>query len=160
MGSRSLTDILVETGCLEMYSRFFYAIPFERWDLPLFLYALCWNTMEWFMSTLWNILTTAIYKISHFNHLQGTAFHHLQVIHLACIFYRTPSHSQTAYYTIHPMVLTFVSMKVHGLNSPFKRRAMWQEAKSLRSDVLCVQETHFADQKISRDYSVKYWPWV
>lgn len=40
--------------------------------------------------------------------------------------------------------LKFVSLNAHSLNSPFKHNAMWQEAKSLKGDVICIQETHFS----------------
>lgn len=41
------------------------------------------------------------------------------------------------------MSLSVVSMNVHGLNSPFKRSAMWREAIKLKGEILCAQETHF-----------------
>lgn len=45
------------------------------------------------------------------------------------------------------MALNFISLTIYGLKSPYKRRSMWQEAKQLKADMLCVQETHFIDKK-------------
>lgn len=43
------------------------------------------------------------------------------------------------------MALNIVSINAKGLNHPAKRQALWQEACRLKTDVLCVQETHFAN---------------
>lgn len=42
------------------------------------------------------------------------------------------------------MSLKFVSLNARGLTSPYKRKAMWQEEKALKEDVICIQETHFS----------------
>lgn len=45
------------------------------------------------------------------------------------------------------MTLRITSINARGLNSPFKRSSLWKEALSLKEDLLCVQETHFAQGK-------------
>lgn len=45
------------------------------------------------------------------------------------------------------MTIIIISLNAHGLNSPYKRKAMWQEAKNLKRDVICIQETHFSATK-------------
>lgn len=47
------------------------------------------------------------------------------------------------------MILKILSLNAHGLNSPYKRKALWQEAKNLNGDVISVQETHFLANKSS-----------
>ena len=45
------------------------------------------------------------------------------------------------------MTLKLLSMNVKGLNSPYKRRALWADAIKFGSDILCIQESHFARDK-------------
>lgn len=45
------------------------------------------------------------------------------------------------------MTIKVISLNAHGLNSPYKRKAMWQETKLLKGDILCTQETHFSRDK-------------
>lgn len=45
------------------------------------------------------------------------------------------------------MTIKVYSLNVHGLNSPFKRKTMWQEAKKLKGDILCIQDTNFSRDK-------------
>lgn len=42
------------------------------------------------------------------------------------------------------MVLKFLSVNAKGLNSPYKCRALREEAMDQHCDILCVQEKHFA----------------
>lgn len=48
------------------------------------------------------------------------------------------------------MPLKFVSLNVKGLNSPAKRASLMQEEKSLRADILFVQESDLAKGKCPR----------
>ena len=40
--------------------------------------------------------------------------------------------------------LKLLSLNVKGLNSPFKRKALWNDALKFGCDILCIQESHFA----------------
>lgn len=40
--------------------------------------------------------------------------------------------------------LNLLSLNVKGLNSPFKRKALWNDALKFGSVILCIQESHFA----------------
>lgn len=40
--------------------------------------------------------------------------------------------------------LNLLSLNVKGLNSPFKRKALWNDPLKFGSDILCIQESHFA----------------
>lgn len=57
------------------------------------------------------------------------------------------------------MSLTIVSLNTKGLNHPAKRSSLWKTALSLKSDVLCVQETHFA-QDSSPSCQYKLFPHI
>lgn len=45
---------------------------------------------------------------------------------------------------------------MRGLNSPYKRRALWKTALEAKCDVLCVQETHFASGNSPKCTHAKY----
>lgn len=45
------------------------------------------------------------------------------------------------------MSFNITSLNVKGLNSPQKRQMTWKEASRLKSDIICLQETHFAADK-------------
>lgn len=55
------------------------------------------------------------------------------------------------------MTLKILSINAHGLNSPYKRRALWSDAKKLKGDVVCLQESHFAEGKAPK-CSHKHYP--
>lgn len=42
------------------------------------------------------------------------------------------------------MGLKLLSLNAKGLNSPHKRKALWTDALKFGSDIVCVQESHFA----------------
>lgn len=41
------------------------------------------------------------------------------------------------------MGINFLSINARGLDHPAKRTSLWKEANAHKSDILCVQETHF-----------------
>lgn len=45
------------------------------------------------------------------------------------------------------MNLKLYSLNVKGLNSPYKRRALWTDALKHECDIICIQESHFALDK-------------
>lgn len=45
---------------------------------------------------------------------------------------------------------------VRGLNSPYKRRALWKTAMDPQCDVLCVQETRFSSVKSPKCTHAKF----
>lgn len=49
-----------------------------------------------------------------------------------------------------------VLYNVRGLNSPYKRRALWKTAIDAKCDVLCVQETHFSSVKTPKFTHAKF----
>lgn len=46
-----------------------------------------------------------------------------------------------------PMTLNITLINAKGLNHPFKWSLVWKEVISQHTDVLCVQETHSAQNK-------------
>lgn len=52
---------------------------------------------------------------------------------------------------LHPSYITMplktLSLNADVLYSPFKRSLMWKEVLSAKSDIVCIQETHFTASK-------------
>lgn len=57
------------------------------------------------------------------------------------------------------MDINILSLNAKGLNHPAKCASLWKTAVSQKSDVLCVQETHFA-QNASPNCSHRQFPHV
>lgn len=45
------------------------------------------------------------------------------------------------------MNLKLFSQNVKGLNSPYKRRALWMDVLKYECDIICIHESHFAIDK-------------
>lgn len=48
------------------------------------------------------------------------------------------------------MGIKFLSLNVHGLNSPYKRSFLWKDLMRSKCDIACLQETHLATVDVPR----------